>query len=58
MSGYVFTMNRGAIYGKSFKQHTVADLVCEAKYVATSDAAKDVIWLKKFITKLGVVFFL
>ena len=27
----------------------------EAKYVATSKAAKEVVWLKKFLSNLGVV---
>ena len=27
----------------------------EAEYITASDAAKKVIWIKKFITKLGVV---
>ena len=44
----------GLSAGKSFKQHTVADSVCEAEYVATSDAAKEAVLLRKFITKLGV----
>ena len=48
-------MNGGAIYRKSFKQHMVADSVCKAKYGTTSDAAKEAIWLKKFIIELGVV---
>ena len=56
ISGYVFTMNGGVIYQKSFKQYTVANSVCETKYVAASDAAKETIWLKKFITKLRVIF--
>ena len=45
MSVYVFTLNGGEIDYKSFKQHIVADSVCEAEYVATSDAAKEVVWL-------------
>ena len=32
----------------------MADSVCEAEYVAASDAAKEAVWLKKFITELGV----
>ena len=39
MSHYIFTLNGGAVYWKSFKQHTVADSVCKAEYNATSDAA-------------------
>ena len=32
----------------------MADSVCEVKYVAASDAAKEAVWLRKFITELGV----
>ena len=45
MSSYVFILNRGAICWKSFKQHTVADSVCEAEYITVSDAAKEAMWL-------------
>ena len=55
MSDYVFTMNGGIIYWKSFKQHMVADSVCEVEYVAVSDASKETVWLKKFIIELEVV---
>ena len=36
VSGFIFTLNGGAICWKSFKQHTVADSVCEAEYVGNS----------------------
>ena len=32
----------------------MVDSVYEVEYVATSDAAKEVVWLRKFITELGV----
>ena len=32
----------------------MADSVCEAEYVAASDAAKEAVWLRKFIIELGV----
>ena len=54
VSGYVFILNGGAICWKSFKQHTVVDAVCEVEYIATSNAAKEVVWLRKFITEFGV----
>ena len=41
VSGYIFTLNGGAICWKSSKQHTVADSVCEAEYIAASDAVKE-----------------
>ena len=33
----------------------MVDLVCEAEYIAASDAAKEAIWLWKFLDELGVV---
>ena len=40
---------------KEFQTENVADSVIEAEYIATSEAAREAIWMKKFITKLGVV---
>ena len=54
ISRFVFTLNGGAICWKNFKQHTVADSVCEAEYAVASDAAKEVVWLRKFLDELGV----
>ena len=54
MSEFIFTLNGGAVCWKSSKQHTVADSVCETEYIAASDAAKVAVWLRKFITELGV----
>ena len=55
ISGYVFILNGGAVSWKSTKQQTVADSTTEAEYIAASEAAKEVVWMKKFITELGVV---
>ncbi|KAK8616635.1 hypothetical protein V6N13_116605 [Hibiscus sabdariffa] len=52
---FVFCLNRGAVSWKSSKQDTVADSTTEAEYIAASEAAKEVVWIKKFITELGVV---
>ena len=40
---------------KSSKQETVADSTTEAKYIAASEAAKEAVWIRKFISELGVV---
>ena len=40
---------------KNFKQQTIADSTTEAEYIAASEAAKEAVWMKKFITELGVV---
>ena len=55
ISGYVFTLNNGAVSWKSTKQQTVADSTTEAEYIAVSEAAKEAVWMKKFITEVGVV---
>ena len=54
-SGYVFCLNGCAVSWKSSKQSTVVDYTTEAEYIAASDAAKEAVWIKKFITDLEVV---
>jgi len=54
-SGYVFCLNGGAVSWKSSKQDTVADSTTEAEYIAASSVAKEVVWIKKFISELGIV---
>ena len=48
--GYIFLLNSGAVSWKSSKQSTVVDSV-----IATLNAAKEAVWIRKFITELGVV---
>ncbi|KAK1421085.1 hypothetical protein QVD17_23175 [Tagetes erecta] len=54
-SGFVFTLNGGAVSWKSSKQSVVADSTTESEYIAASDAAKEAVWMKKFITDLDVI---
>ncbi|KAK8597033.1 hypothetical protein V6N13_001660 [Hibiscus sabdariffa] len=54
-SGFVFCLNGGVVSWKSSKQDTVADSTTEAEYIAASEAAKEAVWIKKFVTELGVV---
>ncbi|KAI3701653.1 hypothetical protein L6452_26888 [Arctium lappa] len=54
-SGFVFCFNGGVVSWKSSKQATVADSTTEVEYIAASDAAKEAVWIKKFISQLGVV---
>jgi hypothetical protein len=54
-SDFVFCLNGGAVSWKSSKQDTVVDLIMEAKYIAASKAAKEVVWIRNFVSELGVV---
>ena len=54
-SGFIFTLNGGAVSWKSSKQETTAHSTTEAEYIAASEAAKEAVWMKKFIKELGVV---
>ena len=54
-SGFVFCLNGGAVSWKSSKQDTVADSTTEAEYIAASEAAKEAVWIRNFVSELGVV---
>ncbi|KAK9034790.1 hypothetical protein V6N11_076847 [Hibiscus sabdariffa] len=54
-SGFVFCLNGGTVSWKSLKQDTVADSTTEAEYVSASEATKEIVLIKKFISELGVV---
>ena len=54
-SGYVFTLNGCTVSWKSSKQEKTTDSTIESEYIATSEPAKEAVWIKKFITELGVV---
>ncbi|KAL0544038.1 hypothetical protein IC582_019149 [Cucumis melo] len=54
-SGSVFTLNGGALVWHSIKQGCIADSTMEAEYVATCEAAKEAVWLRKFLHDLEVV---
>nr|GEV80877.1 hypothetical protein [Tanacetum cinerariifolium] len=54
-TGYVFVLNGGAIDWKSAKQSIFATSTAEAEYIATFDAFKEAVWVRKFIFRLGVV---
>ena len=40
---------------RSVKQSCIVDSTMEAKYVAACEATKEAIWLKKFLSNLGVM---
>ncbi|GKB32354.1 retrotransposon protein, putative, ty1-copia subclass [Tanacetum coccineum] len=54
-TGYVFILNGGAVVWKSSKQSTTAQHATEAEYIDASEAAKEDVWIRKFIDELGVV---
>src|SRR5664279_3755782 len=54
-SGYVFTVNGGAVSWKSSKQDTMADSTTEAEYIAASEVAKEGVWIRNFLMDLGVI---
>jgi hypothetical protein len=51
----VFYLNGGEASWKSFKQDTIADSTIQAEHIAASEAAKEAIWIRNFVSKLGVV---
>ncbi|KAK8680566.1 hypothetical protein V6N13_109508 [Hibiscus sabdariffa] len=54
-SGFVFYLNGGALSWKRSKQDTVADSKTVVEYIAASEAIKEALWIKKFISELGVI---
>jgi hypothetical protein len=54
-SGFVFVLNGGVVSWKSSKQETTTDSTTETEYIAASEAAKEGVWIKKFVTELRVV---
>ena len=54
-SGYVFTLGGGAISWRTVKQSSIVDSTMESEYIATSEVAKEAVWLKNFLMDLGVV---
>ena len=54
-SGSVFTLGGAAVVWRSVKQSSIADSTMEAEYIAASEAAKEAVWLKNFLSDLEVV---
>nr|GEY04008.1 putative retrotransposon protein [Tanacetum cinerariifolium] len=52
---YVFILNGGAMDWKSSKQSTTAMSATEAEYIAASKAVMEAVWIRKFISGLGIV---
>jgi len=51
-TGYVFTMNGAAVTWSSKKQPTVALSTTEAEYMAMTQAAKEAIWIRRFLAEV------
>nr|GEV76485.1 retrotransposon protein, putative, Ty1-copia subclass [Tanacetum cinerariifolium] len=54
-TGYVFALNGGAVDWKSTKQSIFATSSTDAEYIAAFDASKEAVWIRKFISGLGIV---
>nr|GFC59788.1 hypothetical protein [Tanacetum cinerariifolium] len=52
---YVFVLNGGAVDWKSAKQSIFSTSSAKAEYIAAFDASKEAVWVRKFISGLGVV---
>ena len=51
----MFTLGGGAISWKSVKQSHITNSNIEDEYVATCEATKEVVWLKKFLSDLDIM---
>ncbi|CAL9133499.1 unnamed protein product [Musa textilis] len=54
-SGSIFMLTGGAISWKSAKQSLIASSTIEAEFVACFEATNQALWLRNFISRLGVV---
>ena len=54
-SGCIFMLAEGAVSWKSVKQTLTATSTMEAEYIVCYEATRQAIWLKNFITELGLV---
>jgi len=54
-SGYVFNLFGGAVSWMSKKQSIVALSIAEAEHMATTHASKEVVWLQRLCSSMGLV---
>ena len=53
ISGYIFTINGGAVSWSSKKQSIVALSTTKAEYIAAMHAAKEALWIQMFLTEIA-----
>ena len=53
-SGYMMTYPRGAVSWRSRLQKSVALSTTEAEYMEAMEAGKELIWMRNFLTELGM----
>ena len=54
-TGYVFLLNGAVVSWCSSKQSVMVGSTCEALCIAASEAANEGVWMKEFISDLGVI---
>ena len=54
MGGYLFSIRRGAVSWRSKLQTVVATSTCHAEYIAACEGAREAVWLKAFLSSLGL----
>ena len=54
-TGYMCILNGGVVSWCSCKQSVVAGSTCEAEYIAATEATHEGVWMKEFISDLGVI---
>nr|GEY99457.1 hypothetical protein [Tanacetum cinerariifolium] len=54
-TGYVFVLNGGVVDWKCAKQSIFVISSTKAKYIDAYDGSKEAVWVRKFISRLGVV---
>jgi hypothetical protein len=52
--GYVYILNGGAMSWRSCKQSVIVGSTTEAEYMVASEASSEGVWIRNFITELGV----
>ena len=52
---YIFILNGGVVSWCSSKQSVLAGSMYEAEYIAVLEATNEGVWMKEFISDLGVI---